>query len=64
MPIALLAFAYGLVCDSSAHTESQGKIKAAFLLNFARYVEWPEQALEGAETPIRNCMASAAKRGA
>jgi hypothetical protein len=32
------------------------QVKAAYLLNFTRYVEWPAQAFEGPATPIRICV--------
>jgi len=35
-------------------TESQAK--AAFVLNFARYVEWPERAFPARETPLSICL--------
>ena len=43
MPVAILMVACGLVCASSAYAESQEQIKAAFLFNFARYVECEKQ---------------------
>jgi hypothetical protein len=41
------------VCPAAPPTEYQ--LKAAFLLNFARYVEWPAAKL-GAGSPIRICV--------
>ena len=39
-----------------ALAQSEDQIKAAFLFNFARYVEWPEGAFASAEAPIRICL--------
>ena len=36
--------------------ESEEQVKAAFLVNFARYVEWPEAAFDAATSPIRLCL--------
>lgn len=36
--------------------ETEDQIKAAFLLNFARYVEWPADAFESESDPIQICM--------
>jgi hypothetical protein len=36
----------------AADPGAERKIQAAFLLNFARYVEWPTTALSTAETPV------------
>lgn len=35
---------------------SEQQIKAGFVLNFARYVEWPEQAFAGKEAPLILCV--------
>lgn len=42
-----------------AGAQSEDHIKAAFLFNFARYVEWPKGAFENARAPVRICMAGA-----
>ena len=39
-----------------ASAESEGQVKAAFLFNFARYVEWPPAAFEGEAAAIRLCV--------
>ncbi|MBY0399662.1 YfiR family protein [Myxococcota bacterium] len=36
--------------------ESADQVKAAFLFNFARYVEWPESAFERTDSAIRICL--------
>ena len=39
-----------------ARAQSEDQIKAAFLFNFARYVEWPEASFEGPSDAVRICM--------
>lgn len=41
-----------------AAANSEDQVKAAFLFNFARYVEWPEAAFEDATAAIRLCLLS------
>jgi len=41
-----------------AAAESAEDVKAAFLFNFARYVEWPEAAFANETAPIRLCLLS------
>src|SRR5438876_476882 len=44
--------------ESAAAQEAplEYQIKAAFLLNFVRYVEWPSSAFEAAGTPLVLCV--------
>ena len=35
------------------------QVKAAYLLNFTRYVEWPSQAFGGAQSPVTMCVLGA-----
>lgn len=39
-----------------AAAEAADQVKAAFLFNFARYVEWPESAFAGPDSAIRICL--------
>ena len=59
----LLGFVLGLLvlgtAATSAWAQSEDQIKAAFLFNFARYVEWPDSAFSGPSAPVRICMAGA-----
>ncbi len=41
-----------------AAANSEDQVKAAFLFNFARYVEWPEAAFADATASIRLCLLS------
>ncbi len=40
----------------AATAPSEYQIKAAFLFNFARFVEWPERAFPGPRTPLSICI--------
>ena len=44
---------------TTARAQSEDQIKAAFLFNFARYVEWPDEAFASGSAPVRICMAGA-----
>jgi len=56
-----VAFAVGLsLCAGIALAQAgEEEIKAAFLFNFARYVEWPASSFDGDETPVRVCLIGA-----
>jgi len=47
--------AAGVRADAQDDLEYQ--VKAAFLFNFAKFVEWPADAFKGPEDPIRICVA-------
>lgn len=40
-----------------ARAQSEDQIKAAFLFNFLRYVEWPEAAFAGPDDAVKICLA-------
>lgn len=46
----LLSFATGLAADSAPVKEYQ--VKAAFVLNFVKFVEWPAESFTNAQAPI------------
>ena len=57
----LRGFVAGVVlCANSALPGAQSAleydVKAALLLNFARYIEWPDGAFESARSPIEVCV--------
>lgn len=59
--IALIILVAACVAAASAAEPSaQGvdeyQVKAAFLYNFARFVEWPEEAFPRADSPLRVCV--------
>jgi len=39
-----------------ARAQSEDQVKAAFLFNFARYVEWPDASFDGPADALRICM--------
>ena len=49
-----------MVCAIAAPARAQSAleydVKAALLLNFARFIEWPDAAFDGAEAPIDVCV--------
>ena len=55
-PIGLLASLMPLPMPRVVAAESADQVKAAFLFNFARYVEWPDSAFAGADSAIRICL--------
>jgi hypothetical protein len=53
---AICLFALGLLALSARgqeRTASKDEVKAAFLFNFAKFVEWPSDSLSGSNAPIR-----------
>ena len=54
----LLASLFTALLPFLATAEPEGPIKAAFLFNFARYVEWPAVAFENERAAIRLCVMS------
>jgi hypothetical protein len=59
--IAMVAAFLLVVPGASAQSEDQ--IMAAFLFNFARYVEWPEDAFDRNDMPVNICMLSSKEFG-
>lgn len=59
--VVAAALASFLLAVPKAQAEFEGPVMAAFLLNFARYVEWPAEAFEQSATPVNFCMMSTRK---
>jgi hypothetical protein len=53
---AVLAAALTLASAAPAQTPGEYAVKGAFLLNFARYTEWPPAAFSGSTTPLVLCV--------
>jgi len=58
---AATAFAAGLLAFAPVRSQvqaplSEAQAKAAFILNFARYVEWPAAAFATRESPVVACL--------
>jgi len=43
-------------CGASAQAIGEYQVKAAFLYNFAKFVEWPPQTFKAAKAPVRICI--------
>ncbi len=52
MLLLVFAFAPGPKCLAQETSPTEYQIKAAFLYNFAKFVEWPPQAFADAQSPI------------
>lgn len=47
------------LCAPAAETSVEFRLKAAFLLNFAKLVQWPESRFSGVADPLRLCVLGA-----
>jgi len=54
--LLLLLLTVGLNPTAQASSSREYAIKAVFLYNFAKFVEWPSQAFEDSTTPIILCI--------
>lgn len=54
--VALAAFVCACVAPIRAQSALEYDVKAALLLNFARFIEWPDGAFAGARSPIDVCV--------
>jgi hypothetical protein len=54
--VGLLAMLCLMLESSPVSAQSEDQIKAAYLLHFARYVEWPESAFSSRKSPVQICM--------
>jgi hypothetical protein len=52
----ILLLLLGPLTATTAQAQSEDQVMAAFLLNFARYVEWPATAFATEDAPVRICM--------
>jgi hypothetical protein len=50
--IAAVLLAFALPSRSASREDTEYQLKAAFLLNFARFVEWPADAFESPNAPL------------
>jgi hypothetical protein len=49
-------FVYLLAAAAQAQSATEYQVKAAFLFNFARFVEWPVDALPSADSALQICV--------
>src|ERR1051325_1173453 len=52
LELTLLVLLLSVMCSVRGQTSKEYQIKAAFLFNFAQYVEWPPEAFADASAPI------------
>ncbi len=45
-----------LVAGAQAQSATEYQVKAAFLFNFAKFVEWPTEVFPGADAPLQICV--------
>jgi len=57
--VGLFVALLGGVPSVQANNESEYRLKAAFLYNFAKFVEWPPEAFANEEAPLLICIAGA-----
>src|SRR5919197_16397 len=48
----LLSATWSVLLRAQSPEDVEAKVKAAFVLNFARYVEWPESSFANSNTPV------------
>lgn len=56
LPTMLFAVLVAVLSPRIAFAQSEDQVKAAFLFNFVRYVEWPESAFASPDAAIRICL--------
>jgi len=56
LPICLLWFGAYSYADSSSDSPSEYQVKAAFLFNFAKFVEWPADTFASPQAPFAVCV--------
>lgn len=61
--IVVATLVASLLVSPKAIAQSEDQIMAAFLFNFARYVEWPQDAFDRSDMPVNICMLSTKEFG-
>lgn len=56
LPILACFLALALSAAAQSAHAPEDEVKAAFLYNFAKFVDWPTQAFANSSTPIRFCV--------
>jgi hypothetical protein len=51
-----VVFAVALLPVSAGRPSEEYRVKGAYLLNFAKFVEWPDRAFQGPRDPIAICI--------
>jgi hypothetical protein len=55
-PLSKLALAILLFVCPAAAADLEYSVKAAFLINFTKFVQWPQSAFENARSPLNICI--------
>lgn len=50
--VGILLFYFSLLCPAHAEPNKEYQIKAAFIFNFAQFVQWPDQAFSSSDSPF------------
>ena len=58
-----LFIATGLACHAMEPPALESQVKAAFLLNFTKFVDWPAEAFAAADSPMAICVVGNASIG-
>lgn len=56
LPAALTFFSHAVYCRAEAPQAPEYDVKAAFIYNFAKFVEWPAETFRNAESPLVLCV--------
>ncbi len=62
LPVGLWLFAGSLamssatLCIAATSASTENLVKAAFLYNFAKFVDWPDESFDGDEVPFTLCL--------
>ena len=52
MPVVVACLAAMCMLNTGANAASESQVKAAFIYNFARFLEWPAQSFPSSDTPV------------
>lgn len=55
--LVLCVLLFPLRSESETDTAVESKVKAAFIVNFARFISWPEESFEVESEPLVICTA-------
>jgi hypothetical protein len=56
LPLCAMALVPSLICGQAPQQASEYQVKAAFLLNFTKFVAWPAAAFADANSPLAICI--------
>ncbi len=56
LDVGLIALVFCSAVAAQAQTATEYQVKAAFLFNFAKFVEWPADAFRSDDAPLQICV--------